>query len=124
MKKRRRLIDAISGRNKDVKEGVFDVEVDGKKEYVRGKKITKKRGKKTIVKFKAEGGPGSRIKKIRDRKVTKNSGEEVLKDKKITVFKDGKKIKSNPSKEELKKESPEFWGEMTSKGLTKYEKNK
>ena len=44
--------------------GTFDVEVDGKSYPVKGKKVVKTRGDKTITKFKAKGGKNTPVKRI------------------------------------------------------------
>ncbi len=67
-----------------VSKGTFDVEVDGKSYPVKGKKVVKKRGNKTITKFKAKGGKDTPVKKIKDKVVKK--GNLVIKNKKKTKY--------------------------------------
>ena len=67
-----------------VSKGTFDVEVDGKSYPVKGKKVVKKRGNKTITKFKARGGKDTPVKKIKDKVVKK--GNLVIKNKKKTKY--------------------------------------
>ena len=64
--------------------GTFDVEVDGKSYPVKGKKVVKRRGDKTITKFKARGGKDTPVKKIKDKVVKK--GNIVIKNKKTTKY--------------------------------------
>ena len=64
--------------------GTFDVEVDGKSYPVKGKKVVKRRGDKTITKFKARGGKDTPVKKIKDKVVKK--GNIVIKNKKKTKY--------------------------------------
>ena len=67
-----------------VSKGTFDVEVDGKSYPVKGKKVVKTRGDKTITKFKAKGGKDTPIKRIKDKEVKK--GNLVIKNKKKTKY--------------------------------------
>ena len=67
-----------------VSKGTFDVEVDGKSYPVKGKKVVKTRGDKTITKFKARGGKDTPIRKIKDKVVKK--GNIVIKNKKTTKY--------------------------------------
>ena len=67
-----------------VSKGTFDVEVDGKTYLVKGKKVVKTRGGKTITKFKARGGKDTPIKRIKDKVVKK--GGIVVKNKKKTKY--------------------------------------
>jgi hypothetical protein len=67
-----------------VSKGTFDVEVDGKSYPVKGKKVVKRRGDKTITKFKAKGGKDTPVKKIKDKVVKK--GNIVIKNKKKTKY--------------------------------------
>lgn len=72
-------------RKRSVERGTYEVGVDDKNVSVEGKKVTKTKKNKTVVKFKAKGsGEGSPIKRIRD-KVVKKDGV-VKKDKKKTTY--------------------------------------
>ena len=82
-KKGKELYDSIHKKRK-VSKGTFDVEVDGKSYGVKGKKVVKTRGGKTITKFKARGGKDTPIKRIKD-KVVKKDGK-VLKNIKKTKY--------------------------------------
>ena len=76
-RRHQRLLDEKS-------KGTFDVEVDGKSYPVKGKKVVKRRGDKTITKFKARGGKDTPVKKIKDKVVKK--GNIVIKNKKKTKY--------------------------------------
>jgi hypothetical protein len=76
-RREQRLLDEKS-------KGTFDVEVDGKSYPVKGKKVVKRRGDKTITKFKARGGKDTPVKKIKDKVVKK--GNIVIKNKKKTKY--------------------------------------
>ena len=76
-RRHQRLLDEKS-------KGTFDVEVDGKSYPVKGKKVVKRRGDKTITKFKARGGKDTPVKKIKDKVVKK--GNLVIKNKKKTKY--------------------------------------
>jgi hypothetical protein len=76
-RRQQRLLDEKS-------KGTFDVEVDGKSYPVKGKKVVKRRGDKTITKFKARGGKDTPVKKIKDKVVKK--GNLVIKNKKKTKY--------------------------------------
>ena len=54
-----------------VTRGMFVVEVDGKTYLVKGKRVEKTRGDKTVTKFKARGGKDTPIKKINDKHIKK-----------------------------------------------------
>jgi hypothetical protein len=76
-RRHQRLLDEKS-------KGTFDVEVDGKSYPVKGKKVVKRRGDKTITTFKARGGKDTPVKKIKDKVVKK--GNIVIKNKKKTKY--------------------------------------
>jgi hypothetical protein len=76
-RREQRLLDEKS-------KGTFDVEVDGKSYPVKGKKVVKRRGDKTITKFKARGGKDTPVKKIKDKVVKK--GNIVIKNRKKTKY--------------------------------------
>jgi len=72
-----------------VERGQFDVEVDRETYPVEGRLITKrKRGNKSVVKFRAKGSEDTPIKKINDKKkIDYSSGEGIVKkDKKKTKY--------------------------------------
>ncbi len=71
-------------KKRKVSKGTFDVEVDGKSYPVKGKKVVKTRGNKTITTFKAKGGKDTPVKKIKDKLVKK--GNLVIKNKKKTKY--------------------------------------
>ena len=81
--KARKIQDGKKKKRK-VSKGTFDVEVDGKSYGVKGKKVVKTRGGKTITKFKARGGKDTPIKRIKDKVVKK--GGKVLKNIKKTKY--------------------------------------
>tara|TARA_Y100000361_G_scaffold148388_1_gene161139 strand:- start:190 stop:627 length:438 start_codon:yes stop_codon:yes gene_type:complete len=77
-------IEDREDKKRKVSKGTFDVEVDGKSYPVKGKKVVKTRGDKTITKFKAKGGKGTPVKRIKDKEVKK--GNLVIKNKKKTKY--------------------------------------
>lgn len=73
-------------RNRSTEKGTFSVEVDGKEFQVKGAKVVKQKGGKTVIKFKAKGiGEGNPVKRINDKLVKKDG--LVKKNKKKTTFK-------------------------------------
>ncbi len=75
----------IKKKKKSKRKGTFDVEVDGKTVYVKGKEVIKEGKNKTVTKFKAKGvGENNPIKRISDKMVKK--GGLVKKNKKKTIF--------------------------------------
>lgn len=79
----------MRAKKRSVRKGTFDVEVDGREVAVEGKEVVRKRGNKTVVKFKAKGkGKDNPIKRINDKTVTEEVNGETLvkKRKKKTVY--------------------------------------
>jgi hypothetical protein len=75
----------MNPRKRSVERGTYEVGVDDKDVSVEGKKVTKTKKNKTVVKFKAKGsGEGNPIKRISD-KVVKKDGV-VKKDRKKTTY--------------------------------------